>query len=129
MPTAAVLRRYHANSSLLPEGLRPPFRGTVDEQRARKWIARWRSRWGGFYGKAPVREPLMSVEDTLAKAQRCDPSAADSSVCDGSLQSRRVSCFEFNCATSRSELVVTGVQKFEYFPGLDQVSLSDATFG
>ena len=67
VPTASVLRRYHANRLLLPVELRPPCRGTVDEQRARKWVGRWRARWGGYYGKLPVREPLP-VETAFGKA-------------------------------------------------------------
>ena len=67
VPTATVLRFYHANCSLLPEELRPSFRGAVGEKRARKWVGRWRTRWGGFYGKVPIREPL-DAEGALAKA-------------------------------------------------------------
>ena len=58
VPTNSPLRRLEANRLLLPEDVRPPPRGTVHEQRARKWTRRWRDRWGGFYGKVPVREPL-----------------------------------------------------------------------
>ena len=67
VPTGSVLRRLEANRLLLPEEVRPPHRGTVDEQRARKWVRRWRDRWGGFYGKAPIREPLNTAE-AFAKA-------------------------------------------------------------
>ena len=49
VPTAAVLRRFHANRRLVPADLRPPALGTVDEERARKWVGRWRTRWGGAF--------------------------------------------------------------------------------
>jgi len=65
--TAAVLERFEEDRGRWPEELRPPWRGTAAEPRARAWVRRWRARWGGHFGKVRVREPV-TVEAAHAKA-------------------------------------------------------------
>lgn len=62
-PTSLVLDQFAARRLEWPEELRPPWRGTAGEPRARAFVFRWRLRFGGhFRGKGNVREPVTAAE-------------------------------------------------------------------
>ena len=62
-----VLQRAEHNRLQLPEDLRFVTRGTIAENKARKWVRRWRLRWGGRLAKPVCREPL-TLDEMRAKA-------------------------------------------------------------
>ena len=62
-----VLQRAEHNRLQLPEDLRFATRGTIAENKARKWVRRWRLRWGGRLAKPVCREPL-TLDEMRAKA-------------------------------------------------------------
>ena len=67
--TDQVLERYEQARARLPEELRPLYRGTAVEARARVWALGWRRRWGGRHGHVRVREDVPLEERREKAAQ------------------------------------------------------------
>lgn len=63
--TDQLLDRLEEERLKLPEGVRPPERGTSHSSAARKWASRLRERWGGCIASIKVREhvPLQEKRD------------------------------------------------------------------
>ena len=74
--TEALLRQFEKSRLGLPEAVRPAYRGAVEHPPARVWAARWRRRWGGFYGQLRVREAI-SVEEMRNKVCRASLTRRD----------------------------------------------------
>ena len=51
-----VLAKCEEHRSQCAGGAQPPPRGVVTSGGSRKWLSRWRARWGGFYGRLRVRD-------------------------------------------------------------------------
>jgi len=71
----AVLQRLDERRARVPEEVRPRYVGNVAESRARLFLHRWRRRWGGRHGKAPVRDllPLPELRSKAAQKQYIAP--------------------------------------------------------
>lgn len=75
-----VLQRAEESRLRLPEALRFESHGAINENRARKWVRRWRLRWGGRLATPRVLEPL-TLDEMRAKA--IDAWGVARWVCDG----------------------------------------------
>ena len=66
-PTQAVVTEWEKRRMAVPESARPPTWGACGSAATRKKASRWRERFGGRFGKLPVREDVPQ-ESMIAKA-------------------------------------------------------------